>query len=83
MPVPQMETLTVGGQNAYFYAIWGYETLAPWVTDKDNHIQLQMRSILKTGKRFKLRFFLKGMHNIWDTGKLGDSTFMRLAMTLT
>ena len=52
MPVPQMETLIVEGQEVYFYSIWGCEILAPWVTDKDNHIQLQrLGAILKTGKK--------------------------------
>lgn len=71
LPCPSDEDPNCRGQDVHFCASQGCETLAPWATDKDNHIQLQrMESQSKKKKRkkkkinpFKLRL-KNGVSNI-------------------
>ena len=73
MPVPQMDTSpSDGGQDVYFCATWGCETLALWIPDRDTYIQLQRveSESEKLGKVNPIQIKIRnGISDVRDTGK--------------
>lgn len=61
-----------GGQDVYFCATWGCETLALWIPDRDTYIQLQRveSESEKLGKVNPIQIKIRnGISDVRDTGK--------------